>query len=291
MEAEIRPLPEFEYLAPDTLEEVVGLLKKNANGTQLLAGGTDLLIWLKKRVTSPIVIVDINSVAELSFIEMTGDDLHIGATTRLNVIEGSQIVRQKVPVLATAIGLLASPPIRNRATIGGNLCSAWPAADTAPPLLVLDASVTLTGPDGDRSIKLSEFFLGPGQTVKRPDEVLRKITIPCREGRSMFLKLGSRKGATLSIVSAAAFVEIRDERFKDLKVALGAVAPTPILSRKVEGMLKGRGVCKKEIEHAARRIAGEVNPITDTLASATYRKEMAVLLTKRVLTSVALGVK
>jgi carbon-monoxide dehydrogenase medium subunit len=289
MEAEIRPISAYEYFAPDTLHGVLEFLKGSSDRVTLLAGGTDLLVWMKKQTVSTPVIVDINKISELSFIEMRDDQLHIGAMTRLNVIKGSSIVKQKAPLLAEAIGYLACYPIRNRATIGGNLSSASPAADTAPPLLALDASVILESLAGKRTVALSDFFTGPGQTTRKNDEVLRELIIPYREGRSAFLKLGRRKGFTLSIASAAAFGVIRDEKFEDINIAVGAVAPIPILSQKIKEALKGSQVSIEGIEKASRLIQDEVNPITDVRASAAYRREMVSLLTKRVLKKVALG--
>ncbi len=289
MGAEIRPLPRFEYFAPSTLGDVVKLLKEHGDGARLLAGGTDLLQNMKKRITSPSAIVDLNKVPELAFIEMRGNELCIGATMRLNEIKDAHVVQEKASVFAEAIGFLACHPIRNRATIGGNLCNASPAADTAPPLLALDASVKLQGPDGEKLVLLSEFFTGPGKTVRRPDEVLREVIIPCREGRSAFLKLGRRKGFTLSIASVAAFGAITDGKFDEVRVALGAVAPTPIRSQKVEEALKGKEISEELIEKTAELVKEEVNPITDIRASAAYRREMACVLTKRALIKIAMG--
>jgi carbon-monoxide dehydrogenase medium subunit len=289
METEIRPLSEFDYFAPDSLPGALELIKAHGDKADVLAGGTDLLVWMKKRTASPATIVDINRIRDLSFIEVRDDHLHIGALTRLNVIKESSMVQQKAPLLAEAIGFLASHPIRNRATIGGNLCSASPAADTAPPLLALNASVILESPEGKRAVALSEFFTGPGQTIRKRDEVLKELKIPCREGRWAFLKLGRRKGFTLSIASAAAFGVIRDGKFEDIDVAVGAVAPIPIRSQKIREALKGSQISMEGIEKASKLIQNEVNPITDVRASAAYRREMVSLLTKRVLKKVALG--
>ncbi len=288
METEIRPLPKFEYFAPGSLSNIVALLQEYGEEAALLAGGTDLLSNIKRLSRSPNVIVDLNRVSALSFIEIKEGSLYIGAATVLNEIKKSPVVQERAPVLAEAIGVLASNPIRNRATIGGNLCNASPAADTAPPLLALDASLTLQGPDSERSVAVSEFFVGPGQTVKRPDEVVKDVIIPLKKGRSAFLKLGRRKGFTLSIASVAAFGVITDGKFDDLRVALGAVAPTPIRSLKVEEALVGMEVSEERIEKAARLVKEEVNPITDVRASAAYRKEMSYVLTKRVLKKIAM---
>jgi carbon-monoxide dehydrogenase medium subunit len=289
MEGEIRPLPRFEYFAPTSLDDVVALLGEHKDESKLLAGGTDLLPNMKKRTVWPAVVVDLNRVPELSFVERRGRHIHIGALTRLNDIKDSVTIREKAPVLAEAIAVLAASPIRNRASIGGNLCNASPAADTAPALLVLKASVKLRGPDGERTVALSEFFLGPGETAKKTDEVLTELIIPCEEGRSAFMKLGRRKGFTLSIVSVAGFVTIENGKFMDVRVALGAVAPTPMRSGRVEERLKGVEVNQEGIERAAELVKAELSPITDVRASAEYRREMAYVLTKRVLKKLAMG--
>lgn len=175
--------------------------------------------------------------------------------------------------------------------IAGNLCNASPAADTAPPLLVLDASVKLQSPDGERIVPLAEFFLGPEQTVAKPEEVLTEVIIPLQEGTSAFIKLGRRKAFTLSITSVAAFARVKNGRFEEVRVALGAVAPTPMRARKVEEALKGKEANKENIEKAAESVKEECCPITDVRASAEYRTEMAYVLTKRVLGKTGLGEK
>lgn len=287
MEGEIRPLPRFEYFSARSVKEVVSLAEQYRKEARLLAGGTDLLVWMKKRVVCPRVIIDISAVPELAFIEKRGEDLHIGAGTTLNAIRKSELVNTEIPLLAEAIGYMACQQIRNKGTIGGNICSASPAADTAPPLLVLGASISLASAKGERVVPLSEFFLGPGKTLKEPDEILREIIIPIRQGRGAFLKLGRRKSFTLSIVSVAAFGTIENGRFEDLKVAAGAVAPKPLLSNKVQEDLKGISVSEETIDHAAELIKKEVDPITDIRASASYRREMSGVLTKRALRKIS----
>jgi len=289
METEIRPLRKFEYFAPGSLSNIVALLQEYGEEAALLAGGTDLLSNIRRLSRSPNIIVDLNRVPALSFIEIKKDALHIGAATVLNEIKKSPVVQERAPALAEAIGVLASNPIRNRATIGGNLCNASPAADTAPPLLALDASLTLQGPDSERVVPISEFFVGPGQTIRRPDEVVKEVITPFKRGRSTFLKLGRRKGFTLSIASVAAFGVITDGNFEELRVALGAVAPTPVRCRKVEEALREVAANEENIEKAARLVKDEVSPITDVRASAEYRKEMSYVLTKRALKKIAMG--
>lgn len=289
MEAEVRPLPKFDYFSPCALSEVFKLLKDYGDRARLLAGGTDLLARVKKRMVSPSVIIDLNKISGLSFIEFAGDHLHIGGLTRLAEVNKSPVVKERAPVLAEAIRVLASPSIRNRATIAGNLCNASPAADTAPSLLVLDASVKLQSADGERIVPLSQFFLGPGQTITRPDEILTEVVIPLLEGNSAFIKLGKRKAFTLSIASIAAFAQINNEKFEEVRVAFGAVAPTPIRGRKVEDALRGKDVNEENVKRAAELAKEEVNPITDVRASEEYRRQISYVLTKRVLKKVSLG--
>ena len=286
MEAEIRPLPKFNYFSPSSLSEIFKLLKDYEGRAKLLAGGTDLLVKMKKRAVLPDVIIDLNKISELSFIELADGHLHIGGLTRLAVVGGSSIVKEKAPALAEAIKVLASTQIRNRATIAGNLCNASPAADTAPPLLVLDASVKLQSAGGERVVPLSQLFLGPEQTVIKPDEILTEVIIPLQEGASAFIKLGRRKAFTLSVASVAAFAEVNNGKFEEVRVALGAVAPTPIRARKVEETLKGKDVSEGNVEKAAQLVKEECRPITDVRASAEYRTEMSYVLTKRVLRKV-----
>ncbi len=296
MTAETRPLPAFDYFAPSSLAEAVGLLKQHGSEAKLLAGGTDLLPRMKKSKDTPSVIVDLNRVSGLSFIEIRGDELRIGAGTRFSELKDSAVIAEKAGALADAIRILGSPGIRNRATIGGNLCNASRCADTPPPLLALDASVKLRGPDGERVVTLLDFFTGPGKkvtgpgkTVMQPDEIMTEVIIPYRPGRSAFIRFGRRKGSSIAIASVAAFAAIKDGKFEAVHIALGACAAIPFRSEKVETALKGMAVNEKNIESASALIKAEINPLHDVRASAAYRREMACVMIKRTLTKVAMG--
>ena len=289
MDSEIRPLPKFNYVAPRSLDETLGLLKEHEKEARLLAGGTDLLVWMKKGVVYPGLLIDIRGVPELHFIKVFGDELQLGAATPMNEIKDSKEVQERAPALAQALQFLACHPIRNRATLGGNLCSASPAADTAPPRLALGASVTLQSPEGERRVALSEFFVGPGLTLKKPNEILKEIIVPFQEGRSGFLKLGRRKALTLSIASVAASVTVRDGKFAYANLALGAVAPIPLLCRKAQEQLIGAPVTDEVIQRASDAAKSEVSPITDVRATAAYRREMVGVLIKRILHELAMG--
>ena len=203
--------------------------------------------------------------------------------TRINELAYSDIIARNVPALAEAAKSMGSWQIRNRGTIGGNLCNASPAADLVPPLLVFDASLKAVSLDGERVMPIEEFFRGPGVTALKRDELLLEVRIPIRPGvSSCFMKLGRRKAFTLSVVSAACSVRVEGGAIKDAKLALGAVAPTPIRVREVERKLKGIGVDdEKSISEAIEEVKSHVRPITYIRATAEYRREMSYVLAKR----------
>ncbi|MEM4032732.1 MAG: FAD binding domain-containing protein, partial [Zestosphaera sp.] len=167
--------------------------------------------------------------------------------------------------------------IRNMATVGGNLCNASPAADSAPPLLVHEAKIKLTSIEGTREIPITEFFTGPGTTVMKPYELLHEIIIPRKRGRSSFIKV-SRVAMDLAIASAATYVEVEDNMIKDVKIALGSVAPRPVRAKRCEAALIGRRVDEEILREAASLVVGEISPIDDVRGSAWYRREVSKVL-------------
>lgn len=277
-------LQKFEYHRPKTLKEALEILNKYEGQAKVLAGGTDLLVKMKKGLTSaPRAIVDINFVEGLNSVEECDGEIAIGALTRISEIANSATIMEKAPVLAEAARSIGSWQIRNRGTIGGNLCNASPAADMAPPLLVLDASLKVVSTEGERVMSVEEFFKGPGLTALKRNELLIEIRIPVRPNTSScFMKLGRRKAFTLSVVSTACSVNIEDGIINDIKLALGAVAPTPIRVREVEKRLKGIKVDDVgSLEGALKEVKDYVRPITDIRATAEYRREMSYVLAKR----------
>jgi len=293
MTIEVRPLPPFDYVAPGSLAEAVNLLTEHGASAKLLAGGTDLLLRMKKRKSNPGILIDLNRIGDLSFVAMRDNALHIGAGTRLAVLYDSTVIRDKAAALADAIHVMSSPGIRNRATIGGNLCNASRCADTPAPLFALDACVKLLGAEGERNVPIASFFTAPGngrgKTVLRADEVMTEIIIPLQAGNSTFLKLGRRKGSSTSIISAAAFAVMANGRFKQVRIAVSAFGSTPIRSKKVEMALTDAPVDEKTIKQASALIKDEIKPITDYRASAAYRTDMAAVLIERAVTRLAAG--
>ncbi len=273
-------LPEFNYYKASTLREALELVDR-LEDFKVIAGGTDLVMDLRIGRYKPRNIVDISEIKELDYIVDEGDYVRIGALAKLQNIMESPIVRTKAPVLAEAIYQMASWQIRNVATIGGNLCNASPAADTAPPLMVLEAKLKLVSKDGERIVPVTEFFLGPRKTVLKKNELLAEIIVPYeKDAGSSMIKLGRRSAFTLSIVAVATLVKVENGKFKDVRVALNSVAPKPVRARSVEEALKGKKVSLEAIEEASKFVVNDISPISDVRASAEYRREMSIILTR-----------
>jgi len=283
-----RRLPEMIYHQPSGLQEALDMLNDLDGLATPVAGCTDFIPGLRRGALSfedGLHIVDLRRVKELNRIDIANGRIRIGAAVTLSRILTSGLIRQHVPVLWEAVDDLASWQIRNTATVGGNLCTASPAADTAPPLLVMDAQVVLRTKNESRKLPLTEFFLGPGMTILKEREILTEIQLQAQshEHRSKRIKLGRRSLFTLSIVSVAVLTRILENRFKTARIAFGSVAPAPLRARKTEAFLTGRIVDREAIEQAAELASEETKPIDDVRASSAYRKDMAKVLTRRAL--------
>ena len=269
-------LPEFKYLAPRTVEEAIELLSKYGEEAKVLAGGTDLLVRMKQGVLRPKYLISINRIKELSYIEDRGDHVAIGAATKLQDIVESPVIAAKAPVLAEAVNEMASWQVRNVATIGGNLCNASPAADTAPPLLVFEAEVVIAGPNGRRVVPITQFFTGPGKTVMARNELLIEVRAPkpVKPTGSAFIKI-ARVAMDLAKVNIAVALRMNGNVVEDVKVALGSVAPTPMRAYRTEEFLKGKELTEDVMWEAAKIVRTEVKPITDIRSTAEYRREVS----------------
>ncbi len=273
-------LPRFNYYRVTSLDEALKLVNE-LEDFKVVAGGTDLVMDLKIKRYLPKNIIDISRVKELDYIVDDGDKIRIGALTRLQEIVDSPIIKEKALVLAEAVNQMASWQIRNIATIGGNLCNASPAADTAPPLYVLNAELKLVSVDGERIVPVTKFFHGPRKTELKKNELLAEIIIPVeKDAGASALKLGRRTAFTLSIVAVATLVKVKDNKFADVRVALNSVAPTPVRAPSVEQALMGKEVSLEVVEEASKLVVNDIKPISDVRASADYRREMSVVLTR-----------
>ena len=258
----------------------------------LLAGGTDLLPQVKSGRIAHAVLVDVSDVPELQGISADGEGLRIGAATKLADIVRSPFLTGGLRALADSAALVGSVQIRHLATLGGNLCNASPSADTAPALLALDAEAAIVSQAGERRMPLDRFFLGPGRTVLQPGELLVAILLPerWREGAATYLKHAPRAAMDLAVVGVAASFSQKPNGPPEVRLALGAVAPTPIRARRAEAQFLSAPVLDEQaIREAAACAAGEASPISDVRASAAYRRAMAELLVARALRIVLRG--
>ena len=234
----------FDYLQPSTLEESLGLVQRYRGEAMIIAGGTDVMRKTRARVLDPKFLIDITGIAGLRSISDDGSNgLRIGSATTIRDLETSALVQGRFPVLAKAAGLLGSVAIRNVATIGGNICNASPAAECAPALLCLSVEAKILRSDGERVVLLDDFFTGPGATVMHEDEILTEIHIPgSRPGtQGVYIKHGPRGSIDRAIVGVAAIGTFDPEGkvCHEIRLALGAVAPTPIRARRAEDLHPG----------------------------------------------------
>jgi carbon-monoxide dehydrogenase medium subunit len=283
-------LPEFDLLRPASLEEALALLARYGEDALPLAGGTNALVELRERYAGPPVLIDIGRLPELRGIGLArgGSHLSAGACVTLAELLRDPLVARHAAPLHQAARDFASPLVRNRATVGGNLIDASPAADTAPPLLALGAEVELASSRGTRCVPLDRFFTGVRRTVRRPDELLTRVFWPVAEGRAgAWRKFGLRRADAISVISVAVTaLRNGDGRCHAAAVALGAVAPTPIRVSAAEALLCGEAWTAQLIAEAASIAARETQPIDDLRGTAAYRRHVTEVIVRRLLADV-----
>jgi CO/xanthine dehydrogenase FAD-binding subunit len=282
-------LPPLDYHRPRSLEEAVELLSTLGDDATILAGGTDLIPQLRRAGARPRAIVDIGQLTALRAVDLTDNRLRIGALATHEALATSDAVLNTAPELAAACRAIAAPPVRNRGTIGGNLANASPAADTAPPLLALDAKLHLASGRGKREVAIADFFVGPGETRLQRGELITAVSIepPAAPSASVFLKYGKRNALAIAVVSVAVRVTLADDRVhvSDVRIALGSVAPTPMRAHDAERLLCGTKGEPGQIAQAAKRAAEATQPITDIRATADYRRLLTSVLVERAVTT------
>ena len=283
----------LEIYQPTSLQEASRLLKENGPGGRFLAGGTDLVIAMKEKGLVPKYVVDLKRIPGLTGIRENGDgSITIGALTTMREIEISPLIRRKFPFLAQSAAEVGSIQIRNRATVGGNMANATPSADVAPSLIALNATTTIVGVNGRRTIALEDFFRGPGQTNMTDDEILTEIMIPKTSPRLVgeYIKFSPREMMDLAYVGVAVAYTLGERgRCQGVGIVLGAVAPTPVRARRAEAAVEGQALTEALAEKAGEIAAEESKPITDVRSSADYRRAMVAAMTKRALLNAAVG--
>jgi carbon-monoxide dehydrogenase medium subunit len=274
----------LRYLAPSSVEEAISLLSKYGDGAKVISGGTDLLVQMKHNVLLPNCLINISRIRDLDYIKYDQTiGLRIGALTTVGYVAKSSLIQSKFNVLAQGARLLGTPAIQNQATIGGNLCNAAPSADIVPPLIVLCALAKFIGVDGERIVPVEDFFTGPGVTIMKHYQILIEIQIPNLElhAAGAYVKQTRGRGPDLAVVGVAALVVMDRETVQEVKIALGAVAPTPIRAKKAEGILRGMKLNDKLLEESSQAASYESTPIDDIRSSADFRRKLVAVLTKR----------
>ncbi len=280
-------LPRFEYYEPATLAEACQMLSELGGGVRLIAGGTDLVVNMRRRTLAPEHVVSLGRIKELCVMNLSGPTFTIGACCTVASLAESSHVASEFHALCEGALSLGSPLVRNLATVGGNLVTARPAADLPPPLMACGGSVTLHSSQEQRVVPLDQFFLGPGRTAMKPAEILVSVMveIPPAFSGSSYIKLGTRRALEISIVSVASFLALERPggRVQSARIVLGAVAPVPMRAGDAERILIGETPTRSLFAKAGETAAGESQPIDDHRGSAEYRRDMVSVLTQKTL--------
>ncbi|MFN4171465.1 MAG: FAD binding domain-containing protein [Pseudorhodobacter sp.] len=277
----------FDYHEPHTLTQASELLRELGEQAYIFAGGTDLLVEIRERLREVRHVINIKRIPDLASLAYDpASGLRFGALVTAGRLERSPDVARYYPNLHSALRVLGSIQVRNRATVLGNICRASPSADTIPPLMADGAVITLFGQEGIRSVPLAQFFTGPGRTVLKPGEIAIEVTIPAPKAGSgrAYIKHGRRKAMELATVGVAVSFDMEQGRCTDMRIALGAVGPVVLRAPRAENLLIGSGLDRDTIAAAARTAMTECTPISNVRSSAAYRSEMVGVLTERAVT-------
>ena len=280
-------IPEFEYVSPKSLPEACALLVQHGDSAKVLAGGSDLLVKMKDGLMKPAYLISLKNLDGLKAIRyQIGTGVIIGARATHNEVMNNSILQGKYRSVCEAAHSMAADQIRNIGTVGGNLVNAVPSADMPPILIALDAQARIVGTTGERTIPLEDFFFGPGKTVLENGEILAEIIIPDQPTTgSNYIKFGLRRAGALAVAGVASSVTVSDGACRDVRIVLGAVAPTPMRARQAENILRGKKISQELIDEAGKIAAAEAKPINDIRGSIEYRRNLVNVLTRRSLKS------
>jgi aerobic carbon-monoxide dehydrogenase medium subunit len=274
----------MDYFEPKTITEALSVLAKYGEHANVIAGGTDVMVDMKYK-EEPGCLVNIKKIPGLDTIQENGASLQMGPLVTIRDIETSRLVRERLPLLWESCHQFASLQIRNTATIGGNICRASPSGETLAPLLALEAKAKLAFRDGEKTEAFSSFFQGPGKTSLGSKGLLTEIEIPYppKGSHGVYLKHAVRGAMDIAMVGVAVLITADEgnSSLQDVRIALGAVAPTPIRAIKTEALLRGRSLTAALVKEAATMAASESSPITDQRSSAEYRGWIVEALTRQ----------
>jgi CO/xanthine dehydrogenase FAD-binding subunit len=278
----------FDYVAPRSLDEAVAVLAERGASARVLAGGTDLIIQERERRRDVAAMVDVKGIPETMELTLGPDgSLRIGAAVSCATIYHNEEVAKRFPALIDSAALIGGIQIQSRASLGGNLCNSSPAADATPTLIALGAVCEIAGPKGKRTLPVEEFCIGPGQNALAPDELLVALDLPASAPNSgaAFERFIPRNEMDIAVANAAASVTLSSDgsTFESARVAVGAVAPTPLLVKEAGDALAGKPVSEASVDAAAKAASDAARPITDMRGSVAQRRHLAGVLTRRVL--------
>ena len=273
-----------EYLKPKDLKELLKIMEKYKNRVTVIAGGTNLIPQMRNGEKSPELLVDLSDMKDLSYIKEENGSISIGAATTIAEVASNDIISSCSPILSSAARQLGNPLTRNRATIGGNLVNASPCADTAPPLLALEASIHIVSPERkERTVPLHKFFHGYKFTDLGEGEVITHITFvkPNDSTKGSHTKIGLRNASSICVTSVAVMIEMAGKVCKKARIALGSVAPIPIRAYRVEKLLEGQEIDSKLLDECSFVVKEDISPISDIRGSAEYRTYVTSVILKR----------
>jgi carbon-monoxide dehydrogenase medium subunit len=279
-------LPKFDYFAPQTLQETIELLDKHGRDAKLLAGGTDLIVSLRAREQRPKSVIDIKGVKELhelSFDEKRG--LTVGAAVNLNKLIHYDAVSKNYPILGEAVSTIGDYEIRNRATLVGNICNGSPAADSAPALLVLDASINIVSRKGKRTVPVQEFHTGVKKTVQASNELATSINVPIppKGYKGGYLKGRRTVGEDLAVVGVGGLVAPSGKGGNSVRLAYASVAPTPVRATEAERIFESNKPLNDLLDQAMPFVRKAVSPISDVRGGKDYRANLVEVMTRRLI--------
>jgi aerobic carbon-monoxide dehydrogenase medium subunit len=272
----------FDYHSPGTLDEALSLLKQHAGEAKILAGGQSLIPAMRFRLAMPTILVDINRLDGLRYVEERGDHLAIGAMTREHSLEASRVVRSAYPLLHDTAVVIADPLVRNQATVGGNIAHADPANDHPATMLAYDATVVAKGPKGERKIAIDDFFTGLFENAMSDDEILTEIRIPKPWAHSggAYTKL-ERKVGDYAISAAAVQLRLDGDTIAEVRIGLTNVSAVPMRAKTAEAALSGKSISDAIIEAAGKAAAGECDPSPDLRGTIEYKRDITRVMVKR----------
>ena len=281
--------PPFDYVKARTVEEALEAADENS---KFIAGGTDLMIAMRRGDVSPKKLIDVSFIEEIRGVKIEEDRIWIGAATTHHEVSTSEILRKKVSFLSTASGSVGGPQIRFMGTIGGNVVNASPAADTIPPLVCLDALLILRSKDGSREVPIKDFIVSPYRTIIKPHELLTGISLRIPKGplRSVFVKVSRRSAMAISRLNMAAFATLEDGCFKEVRLSIGSMTPRPVSFEEVGELLSGKSPSEDLFRKASSLVYEKLRGISGERPSFFYKGPVVRDLVVRILRDISGGV-